>query len=50
MLYRLAGFLVLVWLLVFGVFHVGGGSIHMLLLIATYSTIWHVPRVSRASV
>lgn len=33
--------LLVAWLLGFGVFHVAGGLIHILLLIAVASIIWH---------
>ena len=34
MLYALAGILLLAWLLGFGVFHVAGGLIHLVLVVA----------------
>jgi hypothetical protein len=37
----LAVILVVAWLLGFGVFHVAGGLIHLLLVIAIISIIWH---------
>jgi hypothetical protein len=37
----LAVILVLAWLLGFGVFHVAGGLIHLLLLVALISIVWH---------
>jgi len=33
--------LVVAWLLGFGVFHVAGGLIHLLLLVAVISVLWH---------
>ena len=38
----LAVFLVVAWLLGFGVFHVAGGLIHLLLLVALISFVWHL--------
>jgi hypothetical protein len=38
----LAIFLVVAWLLGFVVFHVAGGLIHLLLVIALISFIWHL--------
>ena len=37
----LAFILVLAWLLGFSVLHVGGGLIHLLLLLAVISIVWH---------
>lgn len=37
----LAVILVVAWLLGFGVFHVAGGLIHLLLLLAIVSILWH---------
>ena len=42
MYYPLAGILVLAWLLGFGVFHVGGGSIHLLLVVAIVVLLWRL--------
>ncbi|MEO8636837.1 MAG: lmo0937 family membrane protein [Gemmatimonadales bacterium] len=41
MFVTLAVILVLAWLLGFGVFHVAGGLIHLLLLVALISIVWH---------
>jgi hypothetical protein len=41
MLFTLAVILVLAWLLGFGVFHVAGGLIHLLLLVAVIAILWH---------
>ena len=38
----LAFILVVAWLLGFGVFHVAGGVIHLLLLVAVISVLWHL--------
>ena len=38
----LAIFLVIAWLLGFGVFHAAGALIHLLLLLAVISFIWHL--------
>ncbi len=42
MLFTLAVILIVAWLLGFGVFHVAGGIIHLLLLLATISFLWHI--------
>jgi hypothetical protein len=41
MLVTLAVVLVVAWLLGFGVFHVAGGLIHLLLLVAVIAILWH---------
>ena len=38
----LAAVLVVLWLLGFLVFHVAGGLIHLLLLVALVSLVWHL--------
>lgn len=38
----LAVILIVAWILGFGVFHVAGGLIHLLLVIALISFIWHL--------
>ncbi len=38
----LAVFLIVAWLLGFGVFHVAGGLIHLLLIVALVSFVWHL--------
>ena len=38
----LAIILVVAWLLGFGVFHVAGGLIHILLVVALVSFVWHL--------
>ena len=38
----LAVILVIAWLLGFGVFHVAGALIHLLLLLAIISFVWHM--------
>jgi hypothetical protein len=38
----LAVILIVAWALGFGVFHVAGGLIHLLLLIAIISFVWHL--------
>lgn len=42
MLYTLAVILVVAWLLGVGAFHVGGGLIHTLLVLAVIVLIWRV--------
>jgi hypothetical protein len=42
MIYTLAVILVVAWLLGFGVFHVGGGLIHTLLVLAVIVVLWRV--------
>lgn len=42
MIYTLAVILVVAWLLGFGVFHVGGGLIHTLLVIAAIIIIYRL--------
>lgn len=37
----LAVILVVAWVLGFSVFHVAGGMIHLLLLVAVVSILWH---------
>jgi hypothetical protein len=41
MFVTLAAILVVAWLLGFSVFHVAGGLIHLLLLLAVISILWH---------
>jgi Family of unknown function (DUF5670) len=41
MLFTLAVVLVVAWLLGISVFHVAGGLIHLLLLVALIAIIWH---------
>jgi Family of unknown function (DUF5670) len=41
MFVTLAVILVVAWLLGFSVFHVAGGLIHLLLLLAAISILWH---------
>jgi len=41
MLVTLAVILVIVWFLGFGVFHVAGGLVHLLLLVAVIAILWH---------
>ena len=41
MLFALAVILVVAWLLGFSVFHVAGGMIHFLLLLAVIAILWH---------
>lgn len=40
MLYTIAIVLFVLWVLGFGVFHVAGGLIHILLVVAVISIIW----------
>ncbi len=48
MLYTLAVILVVAWLLGFSVFHVAGGLIHLLLVLAVISILWQVISGRRA--
>ncbi len=41
MFLALAVILIVAWLLGFGIFHVAGGLIHLLLIIAVIAIIWH---------
>ena len=41
MLFVLAVILLVAWILGLGVFHVAGGMIHLLLLVAVVSILWH---------
>ncbi len=41
MFFTIAIILVVAWLLGFSVFHVAGGLIHLLLLLAIISILWH---------
>jgi hypothetical protein len=41
MFFTLAVILVVAWLLGFGVFHVAGGLIHLLLILAVIAVVWH---------
>ncbi len=50
MLFALAVILVVAWLLGFTVFHVAGGLIHLLLLLAVISILWHFIRGRRTVV
>ncbi|MEP6571195.1 MAG: lmo0937 family membrane protein [Gemmatimonadota bacterium] len=42
--------LVLAWVLGLGVFHVAGGLIHLLLVLAVISILWHVISGRRNSI
>ena len=48
MFVTLAIILVLAWALGFGVFHVGGGLVHLLIILALISVIVHFARGRRA--
>ena len=37
----LAALLFIAWILGFGVFHVAGGLIHLILIVAIISLVWH---------
>ncbi len=50
MLFILAVILVVGWVLGFGVFHVAGGLIHLLLLLALIAILWHFLSGRRTSV
>ncbi len=45
----LAVILIVAWILGFGVFHVAGGLIHLLLLVAIISFVWHLVAGRRAT-
>lgn len=47
MLFALAVILCVAWVLGFTVFHVAGGLIHLLLVLAVISVIWHFIRGRR---
>jgi len=49
-MFALAVILLVAWLLGFGVFHVAGGLIHLLLLVAVISILWHFVRGRRSVV
>jgi Family of unknown function (DUF5670) len=42
MLLALAVILIVGWVLGFGIFHVAGGLIHLLLVVALISIVWHL--------
>ena len=42
MLFTIAAVLVILWALGFGVLHVGGGLIHLLLVVALISLLWQL--------
>jgi len=50
MLFALAVILFLGWLLGFGVFHVAGGLIHLLLVLAVISVLWQFIRGRRIKI
>jgi hypothetical protein len=50
MLMGIAVVLVIAWLLGFTVFHVAGGIIHILLVLAIASLVWHFVTGRRTSV
>ena len=50
MLFALAVVLLVMWLLGFVVFHVAGGLIHLLLIVAVISVILHLARGRRQAV
>ncbi|MGA8489815.1 MAG: lmo0937 family membrane protein [Terriglobales bacterium] len=41
--------LLVAWILAVGVFHVAGGSVHILLVLAVISAIMHFVRVARTA-
>ena len=49
MFFAIAVVLVVAWLFGFGVFHVAGGLIHLLLLVAVISIVWHLFSGRRAA-
>jgi uncharacterized protein DUF5670 len=50
MLFALAVILLIAWLLGFAVFNVAGGLIHLLLVLAVISILWHFLRGRRGVV
>lgn len=48
MLWTIAVILLVLWLLGFGVFHVAGGLIHLLLVLAVIAVIWQLVTGRRA--
>jgi hypothetical protein len=48
MLFTLAAVLFVLWILGFGVFHVAGGLIHILLVLAVISLLWQLIAGRRA--
>jgi hypothetical protein len=50
MFFALAVVLVLAWLLGFSVFHVAGSLIHLLLLVALISIVWHLVSGRRTTI
>jgi hypothetical protein len=42
MLFTIAAVLFVLWILGFGVFHVAGGLIHLLLVLAVISLLWQL--------
>ena len=49
MFFAIAVVLVVAWLLGIGVFHVAGGLIHLLLVVALISIVWHFLSGRRAA-
>jgi hypothetical protein len=48
MLFTIAAVLFVLWILGFGVFHVAGGLIHLLLVLAIISILWQLIAGRRA--
>ncbi len=48
MLFTIAAVLFILWILGFGVFHVAGGLIHLLLVLAVISLLWQLIAGRRA--
>ena len=48
MMWTIALVLFVLWILGFGVFHVGGGLIHILLVLAVISILWNLIAGRRA--
>jgi Family of unknown function (DUF5670) len=48
MLFTIAAVLFVLWMLGFGVFHVAGGLIHILLILAVISLLWQLIAGRRA--
>ena len=50
MLYTFAAILALAWVVAFGILQVGGGAIHLLLLLAGGCMLWRLIKQRRAMV
>ena len=50
MFVAIAAILIVAWILGFGVLHVAGGLIHLLLILAAISVLWHFISGNRKAV